>query len=33
MEQLQNTWNIVHKNFIVLYDVFVASVGLNNNTE
>ncbi len=30
MEQLQNTWNIVHKNFIVLYDVFVAFVGINN---
>ncbi len=33
MEQLQNTWNIVCKHFMVLYDVFVASVGLNNNTE
>ncbi len=32
MEQLQNTLNIVHKHFLVLYDVFVASVGLNNNT-
>ncbi len=33
MEQLQNTWNIVHENFMVLYDVFVAFVGLNKNTE
>ncbi len=33
MEQLQNTLNIVHENFMVLYDVFVAFVGLNNNTE
>ncbi len=33
MEQLQNTWNIVCEHFMVLYDVFVASVGLNNNTE
>ncbi len=31
MEQLQNTWNIVHENFMVLYDVFVAFVGLKNN--
>ncbi len=29
---LQNTWNIVHENFIVFYNVFVAFVGLNNNT-
>ncbi len=29
---LQNTWNIVHGNFIVLYNVFVAFVELNNNT-
>ncbi len=28
MELLQNTWNIVHENFMVLYGVFV---GLNNN--
>ncbi len=33
MEQLQNTLNIVHENFMVLYYVFVAFVGLNNNTE
>ncbi len=33
MEQLQNIWNIVHENFMVLYDVFVAFVGLNNKTE
>ncbi len=33
MEQLQNTWNIVHEHFMTLYDVFVAFVGLNNNTE
>ncbi len=33
MEQLQNTLNIMHGHFMVLYDVFVASVGLNNNTE
>ncbi len=33
MEQLQNTWNIVHENFMVLYDVFVAFMGLNNSTE
>ncbi len=33
MEQLQNTWNIMHKHFIVLYDVYVVFVGLNNNTE
>ncbi len=33
MEQFQNTWNIVCKHFMVLYDVFVASLGLNNNTE
>ncbi len=30
MEQLQNTWNIMHEHFMVLYDVYV---GLNNNTE
>ncbi len=30
MKQLQNTLHIVHKNFMVLYDVFV---GLNNSTE
>ncbi len=33
MEQLQNTWNIVHKNFMVLYDVYVTFVGPNNSTE
>ncbi len=33
MEQLQNTWNIMHENCMVLSGVFVASVGLNNNTE
>ncbi len=33
MKQLQNTLHIVHKNFMVLYDVFVAFVGLNNSTE
>ncbi len=33
MEQLQNTWNIVCEHFMVLYDVFVASLGLYNNTE
>ncbi len=27
-----NTWNIVHKNFMVFNNVFVAFVGLNNNT-
>ncbi len=30
------TWtckNIVYEHFMVLYDVFVASAGLNNNTE
>ncbi len=27
MEQLQNTGNIVHENFMVLYDVFVTFVG------
>ncbi len=32
MEQLQNTWNIMHENFMVLCNVFVAFVGLNNNT-
>ncbi len=32
MKRLQNTWNIVHKNVIMFYNVFVASVGLNNNT-
>ncbi len=32
MERLQNTWNIVHENFMVFYNVFVAFVGLNNNT-
>ncbi len=30
MEQLQNTWNIVCEHFMVLYDVFVASLELNN---
>ncbi len=33
MEQFQNTWNIVHENFMVLYDVFLAFVGLNNNNK
>ncbi len=33
MEQLQNTWNIMHKHFMVLYDVYVVFVGLNNTTE
>ncbi len=33
MEQRQNILNIVHKDFMVFYDVFVAFVGLNNNTE
>ncbi len=33
MEQVQNTSNIVFKHFMVLYGVFVTSVGLNNNTE
>ncbi len=33
MERLQNTLNIVHENIMVLYDVFVAFVGLNINTE
>ncbi len=33
MEQLQDTSNIVFKHFMVLYGVFVTSVGLNNNTE
>ncbi len=32
-EQLQNTWNIMHEYFMVLYDVFVAFMRLNNNTE
>ncbi len=27
MEQLQNTWNIVYENLMVLYDVFVTFVG------
>ncbi len=29
---LQNTWNIVHKKFMVFNNVFVAFVGLNNDT-
>ncbi len=29
MEQIQNTLNIVHENFMVLYDAFVAFVGFN----
>ncbi len=33
MEQLQNTWNIMHEHFMVLYDVYAVFVGLNNNTE
>ncbi len=33
MEQLQNTWNIVHENFMVFYDVYVVFMGLNNSTE
>ncbi len=33
MDMLHNTWNIVHENFMVLYDVFVAFMGLNNSTE
>ncbi len=33
MERLQNTWKIVLKNFMVLYNDFVPFVGLNNNTE
>ncbi len=33
MEQLQNTWNIMHENCMVLNGLCVASVGLNNNTE
>ncbi len=32
MEQLQNSWNIVHENFMVFYNVFVTFVGLNNKT-
>ncbi len=32
MKRLQNTWNIVHENFIMFYNVFVSFVGLNNNT-
>ncbi len=32
MKRHQNTWNIVHGNFMVFYNVFVAFVGLNNNT-
>ncbi len=28
MEQLQNTWNIMHEHFMVLYDVYVVFVGL-----
>ncbi len=31
MKRLQNTWNIVHGKFMLFY-VFVAFVGLNNNT-
>ncbi len=27
-----HTWNIVHENFMVFNNVFVAFVGLNNNT-
>ncbi len=29
---LQNTWNIVHEKFMVFNNVFVAFVGLNNDT-
>ncbi len=29
---LQNTWNIVHGNFMVFYNVFVTFVELKNNT-
>ncbi len=32
MYWFQNTWNIVHKNFVVFYNVFVVFVGLINNT-
>ncbi len=32
MEELQNIWNIVHENSIVLYNVFAPFMGLNNNT-
>ncbi len=31
VKQLQNTWNILHKNFRVLYNVCVPFVGLKNN--
>ncbi len=31
-QRLQNIWNTVHENFMVFYNVFVAFVGLNNNT-
>ncbi len=30
MGQLQNTLNIMHEHFMVLYDVYVVSVGLNS---
>ncbi len=30
--RLQNTLNIVHGNVMLFYNVFVAFVGLNNNT-
>ncbi len=32
MLRLQNTWKIAHTNVMVFYNVFVAFVGLNNNT-
>ncbi len=32
MGQLQNSLNIMHEHFIVLYDVYVVFVGLNNST-
>ncbi len=30
MGQLQNTLNIMHEHFMVLYDVYVVFVGLNS---
>ncbi len=33
MEQFQNTWNIMHEHFMVLYYVYVVFVELNHSTE
>ncbi len=32
MNRCTPTWNIVHENFMVFYNAFVAFVGLNNKT-